>query len=72
MPFLNIQRALEVSFFFYKVTVPFFVPGVNTNLEHLHQLISTDAIFLLFEHLLTEIVEVQKSNIHVRRFNPDQ
>ena len=31
VPFLIIQRALEVPFF-YKVTVPFFVPGVNTNI----------------------------------------
>ena len=29
VPFLIAQRALKVSFF-YKVTVPFFVPGVNT------------------------------------------
>ena len=29
VPFLIIQRVLEVPFF-YKVTVPFFVPGVNT------------------------------------------
>ena len=31
VPFLIIQWALEVPFF-YKVTVPFFVPRVNTNL----------------------------------------
>ena len=29
VPFLIIQRVLDVPFF-YKVTVPFFVPGVNT------------------------------------------
>ena len=31
VPFLIVQRALKVPFF-YKVTVPFFVPGVNTTL----------------------------------------
>ena len=30
VPFLIAQRVLKVPFF-YKVTVPFFVPGVNTN-----------------------------------------
>ena len=32
VPFLIAQRALKVPFF-YKVTVPFFVPGVNTILR---------------------------------------
>ena len=34
VPFLIAQRALEVPLF-YKVTVPFFVPGVNTKYDKL-------------------------------------
>ena len=39
MPFLIAQRALKVPFFF-KVTVPFFVPGVNTSNNWLYSFLN--------------------------------
>ena len=55
VPFLIAQRALKVPFS-YKVTVPFFVPGVNTNYNYnsLPHILKPSSNWSLFKLIISD------------------